>query len=34
MKAAHWIVFVLTLMFAVWFVYRTRDSEPRIESSN
>ncbi|MDX2429681.1 MAG: glycoside hydrolase family 2 TIM barrel-domain containing protein [Bacteroides sp.] len=33
MKAAHWIVLVLTMMFAVWFVYRTRDSEPRIESA-
>ena len=26
MKAVHWIVFGLTLFFAVWFVYRTRDT--------
>ncbi len=33
MKAAHWIVLSLTLILAVWFVYRTREIEPRTESS-
>ena len=33
MKVAHWIVLSLTMAFAIWFVYRTRDSEPRKESS-
>ncbi len=33
MKVAHWIVLSLTMAFAIWFVYRTRDAEPRKESS-
>ena len=33
MKASHWIVLSLTLIFSVWFVYRTRVVEPRTESA-
>lgn len=33
MKAAHWIILSLTCIFSIWFVYRTRDTEPRKESS-
>jgi beta-galactosidase len=32
MKAIHWIVLSLTLVTATWFVYRTRDTQPRIET--
>lgn len=32
MKAAHWIILSLTLIISIWFVYRTRDVEPRLES--
>jgi len=33
MKAAHWIVLSLSMIFAVWFVYRTRDVGPRTDIS-
>ncbi len=33
MKAAHWAVLVLTLIMATWFVYRTRDTQPRIDTT-
>ena len=32
MKAAHWTALVITLMAATWFVYRTRDTQPRIDT--
>jgi len=33
MKAAHWTILVITMIMATWFVYRTRDNEPRIDTS-
>lgn len=33
MKATHWIILCLTLILATWFVYRTRDIQPRLEQS-
>ena len=33
MKIAHWIILGLTFIFSIWFVYRSRDTEPRKESS-
>jgi len=33
MKVAHWIVLGITLFAATWFVYRTRDTQARVESS-
>jgi beta-galactosidase len=33
MKAAHWTILVITMIIAAWFVYRTRDNEPRIDTS-
>lgn len=32
MKPAHWIVLIVTLIAATWFVYRTRDAQPRVET--
>ncbi len=31
MKAPHWIVLSMTLVAATWFVYRTRETQPRID---
>jgi hypothetical protein len=33
MKVTLWIILVLTMFFATWLVYRSRDTEPRSESS-
>lgn len=33
MKIAHWIILSLTLIISIWFVYRTREKEPRTEIS-
>ena len=32
MKPAHWIVLSITLIVATWFVYRTRDTQPRVDT--
>lgn len=33
MKVAHWIALIVVLVLATWFVYRTRDTQPRIDTS-
>jgi beta-galactosidase len=33
MKTSHWIALGITLAVATWFVYRTRESVPRIETA-
>jgi beta-galactosidase len=33
MKPAHWIVLSVTLLLAIWFVYRTREAQPRVDTA-
>ena len=33
MKTVHWIVLVATLLAATWFVYRTRETRPRVDTT-
>ena len=33
MKAVHWIVLSVTLIVATWFVYRTRETQPRVDTT-
>jgi beta-galactosidase len=33
MKAIHWIVLSVTLIVATWFVYRTRETQPRVDTT-
>ncbi len=32
MKTVHWIILSVTLIVATWFVYRTRDVQPRVDT--
>ena len=31
MKVYHWIILGLTIMAAIWFVYRTGESQSRVD---
>lgn len=33
MKIIHWIVLIMTMVLATWFVYRTREPQPRVETN-
>jgi len=33
MKTVHWIVLSVTLIVATWFVYRTRETQPRVDTT-
>ncbi len=33
MKTIHWIIFSIVFILATWFVYRTRDLQPRSDAT-